>query len=410
MSYTGYSYGGEKLTVQLYDYDHFLWYDFLNLDEKIDNPKQVKVKNNRAVIEVYLKPQWKEHIDEDQGVLRTIELYWEVSCEKARPKSKTLPAKNGDYLRVRNDRDIYIKPVMSYTGYSYGVPEVYTFEGEPLPFEEIYDIQAIDKNSGDLFEEYGEGLLISGALYTGDKGLSKAARGIVLSKLEKGDLVTNKDRLVQKKNSVKTYVEYLEEGKVEYKRAVNTGTFVKGETTKGISQIKAMENHLTSSRTLYFIRDTLDVFGNFSSLVDLAKGGKDVNSVAADALGLLVKSAGVAILLSTFAKMTLDIMQTPIKEMIKDWQNDEISILNSYKYQGISKFHRYLLGRQKITTLLNDFSVEYISFQSMQRLLNGTIKKWKDLQYAYDEVAVLYINKGDYSIIDSFFVNAEKIK
>ncbi|GIM50588.1 hypothetical protein CAPN003_20400 [Capnocytophaga stomatis] len=287
---------------------------------------------------------------------------------------------------------------MSETGYNYGVPEVYTFEGEPFPFEEIFDVQAIDEKSGDLFKEYGKGLLVSGTLYMGDKGLSKAAKGIALRKIAKGYRVNNAGKML--------YHDYFTFMKEE--RMLRTFLPAEMRSLRGIDQVSTMQKKLTSTQTLHFIRNATNIYGNFSSLVDLAAGGKDVNAVAADALGLLAKSSGVGILLSTFAKMTLDVMQTPVKEFFEDLKNDEISILNSYKFQGISKFHRYLLGRQKITTLLENCSVEYISFQSMQKLLDGTIKKRRDLEYTYDEVAIFCIDKGDYLVIDSFFINAQK--
>ncbi|ATA90315.1 hypothetical protein CGC58_11585 [Capnocytophaga stomatis] len=214
-------------------------------------------------------------------------------------------------------------------------------------------------------------------------------------------MVTNKGRLYQRKNAVKTYSEYLEEGKVPYKRAVNTGTFVKGETTKGISQLPAMENHLKSSRTLYFIRNTLDIYGSLSSLVDFAAGGKDVNAVAASALSFLDKSLEVRTLLFAFGKITLDVMQTPVKEFFEDMRNASVKEMNAMKFKGITDLRDFV---ESDVFLMEKYHVIPISYQTMQDLLNGKIKKQKDLKSAYNEVIILYKEIEDGILIDSFFV------
>ncbi|GIM50581.1 hypothetical protein [Capnocytophaga stomatis] len=394
---------GEKLSVQLYDYDCFMWVDFLNRDDKIENPKQVRVKNNRAVIEVYLKPEWKKHIDDDKGYAfnldESVDLYWEVRHDKA--KTKTLPTNEKAYLKVKNNRTIYIKPVMSETGYNYGVPEVYTFEGEPFPFEEIFDVQAIDENSGDLFKEYGKGLLISGALYTGDKGLSKAAKGIALRKIAKGYRVNNAGKML--------YHDYFTFMKEE--RMLRTFLPAEMRSLRGIDQVSTMQKKLASTQTLHFIRNATNIYGNFASLVDLAAGGKDVNAVAADALAFAVRATPVVgILLSTFAKMTLDVMQTPVKDVIMDWQKDDSKWVNSKKTEGIDELKKSIKYGNDNVMFFKKYFFKEISFQSMQKLLNGSVKRWENLDCVYNEVSILCVEVEEgVFVVDSFFVNTEKM-
>ncbi|MFK8303798.1 hypothetical protein ACI75Y_12960, partial [Capnocytophaga stomatis] len=47
---------------------------------------------------------------------------------------------------MKNNRTIYIKPVMSETGYNYGVPEIYSFDGDPMFFADISDIIEVPEN------------------------------------------------------------------------------------------------------------------------------------------------------------------------------------------------------------------------------------------------------------------------
>lgn len=303
---------------------------------------------------------------------------------------------------------------MSETGYSYGVPEMYSFEGEPMFFVEIGEIGVLsEKNSIEKMVDevigFIESSIVSSAVTFAEEGSKKASKKLALAKLEKGYLVTNNGNITRKPNSVREYTEYIGSKQTTYYRASHTGTFKKGETTKGLSQLPAMQKHMEGSSMLYFIKNSAKMFGDFSSLVDLAKVGKDVNAVAADAMALAVASTpAIGLLLSIFGKLTLDVLVSPIYEQLELMKNDEFNMLKTHKHQGISKLHRYLLARKKITTLLDDISVEYISYESMQKILNGTVKKRKDIEYAYDQVAVLFLNNKDFTIIDSFFINTEK--
>ena len=59
-------------------------------------------------------------------------------------------------------------------------------------------------------------------------------------------------RMKSRAYTQKNYNEFIGEKWVTYFRAQNRGTFVAGETTKGLSQLKAMKNKLMIPKTMYF--------------------------------------------------------------------------------------------------------------------------------------------------------------
>ncbi|GIJ97891.1 hypothetical protein CAPN001_24600 [Capnocytophaga stomatis] len=62
------------------------------------------------------------------------------------------------------------------------------------------------------------------------------------------------------------------------------------------------------------------------------------------------------------------------------------------------------------TFLRNIYKTMPISYQTMQRLLSGRIKRQKDLKSAYDEVTMLYKEVEDCILIDAFFINTKNDK
>ena len=124
---------GDKLSLQLYDYDSFMWFDYLNTDDKIENPKECTIKDGKVVLKVYLKPQWKEYID-DVFFGADIDLYWNVDYNKENININ-LPSEEKYYLRVTNNRNIYIKPACPEKEYYF--PEIYSFSGEMIVFADI---------------------------------------------------------------------------------------------------------------------------------------------------------------------------------------------------------------------------------------------------------------------------------
>ncbi|ATA90310.1 hypothetical protein CGC58_11560 [Capnocytophaga stomatis] len=388
---------GEKLTVQLYDYDHFLWNDLWNFDDKIDSPREIKVKNNQAVMEVYLKPQWKEHIDAEKGqpfANSAIELYWKISCDNKKISKEIFPREIYNHLKVRNQREIYIKPVMSETGYNYGVPEIYSFDGDPMFFAGITEMKVVEESSENEFVGYGKSFLISGAAYLGDKKLPDVSKGIAMAKYEAGYRVNHSGKMVR-------YDDF--EKFLSSQKSLRQFIPLEKKVVNGVDQLAIMQTKLPSTQTFYFLKNAANIFGSLYSLTEVAKGGRDMNSVLSDALVLASNSTPV---LGILTKMTLDVMQTPVKEFFDDLKNDYIKELNVYKFSGVNDVRSYLSMRKNQTKLLNEYNIAYISYQGMQGLLNGSIRDWKQLnRYSkFDEVAILCISKEEYTIIDSFFV------
>ncbi|MFK8303802.1 hypothetical protein ACI75Y_12980, partial [Capnocytophaga stomatis] len=125
-------------------------------------------------------------------------------------------------------------------------------------------------------------------------------------------------------------------------------------------------------------------------------------AVAADALGLLAKSSGVGILLSTFAKMTLDVMQTPVKEFFEDMRNASVKEMNFEKFKGAENIRLFI---QNDNFLRDIYFTDFIENETMQRLLAGQIKKQGDLKLGYGKVMIIYRKIEEGILIDSFFIN-----
>lgn len=253
-----------------------------------------------------------------------------------------------------------------------------------------------------------ESTIVSSAVTSAEEDSKKASKKLALAKLEKGYLVTNKGNMIRKPNSVRKYTEYIGEDLVTYYRASHTGTFRQGETTRGISQLPVMQKHMKGASMLYFIKNSAEIFGNFSSLVDLAQGGKDVNAVAADALALAAtRTPFIGLLLSTFGKLTLDVLASLMKEFMEEGLERDKKELDVMKFEGIEFLTQELPMYPFLSRI---YKTKEISFQTMQKLLEGTIKKQEDLKSAYGEVIILYKQIEDGILIDTFFININKKK
>ena len=55
-------------------------------------------------------------------------------------------------------------------------------------------------------------------------------------------------------------------------------------------------------------------------------------------------------------------------------------------------------------------SGKQISYNTMESLLNGSIKKQKDLKTAFNEVTIFYKEVGDDMLIDCFFCKCGKVR
>ena len=355
---------GEKLSLQLYDYDHFLWFDIYNLDDKIENPRECILKNGKALLEVYLKPQWKEHIDKDLG--SSIELYWKVKYIKKDKRELTinLPKEERDYLKVSNNRDIYIIP--AYPEKEYYFPEIYSFSGEMLVFT-------------DVLKDWGEGYVgekISKAI---QKWALKRTEVIVLAKLEKGQLGTNFKNVIQGAHKRRIEItEQLSDGRTAtYYRAPNKGTGIEGETTKGILQYSFFEKKGKRVKGLYLLRKGLGTFEDMKDLLNFAKDG-DINEATENILMILIKESHP--LLGLFVSVGNQILMTPAKQFIEDWKEEEIKALLLFRYNGILKLQERVTIYNKEKIRSNPpYYLDEISTEVMEALLEGKIKNRNDL-------------------------------
>ena len=159
-------------------------------------------------------------------------------------------------------------------------------------------------------------------------------------------------------------------------------------------------------KTMYFVRNGVKMFDTFSSLVDLSAGGKDVNSFAKDVIALAQNtSLCVGLFYSVLAKLTLDVVFSPMEEFMEEGREVDKKELDKVKYQGLGKFKSAFNSSRFLT---KGYRFMEINYDTMEGLLNGSIKKQKDLKHGYNEVTIFYKEVGDDMLIDCFFVSVEK--
>ncbi|WP_264847823.1 hypothetical protein, partial [Capnocytophaga catalasegens] len=95
----------------------------------------------------------------------------------------------------------------------------------------------------------------------------------------------------------------------------------------------------------------------------------------------------------------------------QDWQNQDMKKMNIKKFDGLEGL-RTFFTINKIKPFFINYEFKSISYQAMQDILSGKLKKWGDLGYASNEVTLLYkhIEKEDIFIIDTFFINTKNDK
>ena len=178
---TRYIKDGEEIDCQLWDLDKFIW-DYLKPDDKKFNKKEVHkkaiVKNNKAIIELYLNESWEPNLKEDTAY--DIELYWEVKYKEI---TKSLPKRERLNLEVEfSDRTLFFKPAIA----GDKLPQLIAKDGSPVFIVELG--KAISKKlEGHLQSEAKEELKnkVKKAL---NKKLDEAITDIALVKLTKGEL------------------------------------------------------------------------------------------------------------------------------------------------------------------------------------------------------------------------------
>ena len=141
-------------------------------------------------------------------------------------------------------------------------------------------------------------------------------------------------------------------------------------------------------KTMYFVRNGVKMFDTFSSLVDLSAGGKDVNAFAKDVIALAQStSLCVGIFYPILAKLTLDVVFLPMEEFMEEGREVDKKKLDGFKYEGLRTFKAVYNDFRFLT---KDYKFMEISYDTMDGLLNGKIKKQKDLKTAFNEVTIFY--------------------
>ncbi|WP_264857517.1 hypothetical protein, partial [Capnocytophaga catalasegens] len=85
--------------------------------------------------------------------------------------------------------------------------------------------------------------------------------------------------------------------------------------------------------------------------------------------------------------LTLNIMQKPMREIMVEGLERDKRDLDTWKFRNEKDFK---IALNNYVFLRDIYKKKSISYQSMQGLLDGTIKRWKDLQYANEEVTLFY--------------------
>ncbi|EPE01004.1 MULTISPECIES: hypothetical protein [Capnocytophaga] len=379
---------GDKLSLQLYEYDTFIWVDSFNLDDKIENPKECIIKDGKALLEVFLKPDWNKYIEEDTGY--EIELYWKVKYSK-KDITINLPDKSENYLNVKNDRNIFIKPVMAENGYNYGIPEIYDYNGDLLMFSYIDKVELIKEDYQE--ENYLKSFLISGGAYWADKKLPSISEKIAIAKINSGYRVNQAGKVIK--------YDYWEQF-LESKRTLRQSIPFERRKAKGIDQVAIMKTKNWMTQKLYFIKNAANMFSNFYSLEELARGKGDMNSVLSDALVLATNSTPI---LGILTKMTLDVLATPMSMFIEEGRNIDKKKIDKVKFKGLLEFEKEL---NKSTFLKNIYKTHNISYETMQGIISKTIKKQENMKSANNEVTIVYKEVKNGILIDCFFVNIKE--
>ena len=121
-------------------------------------------------------------------------------------------------------------------------------------------------------------------------------------------------------------------------------------------------------KTMYFVRNGVKMFDTFSSLVDLSAGGKDVNSFAKDVIALAQNtSLCVGLFYSVLAKLTLDVVFSPMEEFMEEGREVDKKRLDTVKYEGLKTFKSALNDSVFLT---KDYKLMEISYNTMEGLLN----------------------------------------
>ncbi|ATA90318.1 hypothetical protein ACI75Y_12900 [Capnocytophaga stomatis] len=157
------------------------------------------------------------------------------------------------------------------------------------------------------------------------------------------------------------------------------------------------------AKALYVAKDALNIFGDMYDLVQAASSTK--SGEADMTSGIITTALGTNFLGGLLVNITLNILNQPLKEFMAEGLERDKKELDKVKFRGRRDFIEAL---NTYAFLRDIYKTKPISFQVMQGLLTGTIKKIEGLKSGYEEVTIVYKEVEDGILIDTFFVNTEK--
>lgn len=314
---------------------------------------------------------------------------------------------------------------MSETGYSYGVPEMYSFEGEPMFFADISDIIEFSENEENeyltIIEDEIKNEVRNRIVSESEEKIKEKTNAIkknVSSKKVQAIALTRVDK-ISFQQKYKSYADAFK-GSVSNGKCVINGKkislhhdyFTKEQIGKQRNVNK--KNNIVFQKTfyeptplkikaLYVAKDALNIFGDMYDLVQAASstqsGEADITS------GIITTALGTNFLGGLLVNITLNILSQPMKEFMEEGLERDKKELNLMKFKEFSELRQEL---SEFTFLREVYYIQEISYQTMQGLLNGTIKRQNDLKSAHNEVAILFRKVKEGILVDSFFINTKK--
>ncbi len=383
---------GKELKLKLYDYDRFLFNDWINPDDdefpdkEIHKTAKVNIVNGKYVASVKLEldPSWAIMIKQDAPPFKQIDLYWEVSCDELF-FSHDLPKFQTDYLRVRHSkRDLYIKTYDNTTQ----LPEMVSTNGGLVLLFNMAKGEVI----GDVKDK-----IVNWA----EKTITKVALG----KLEKGYLMSNTGTEYQVTSRVVNKNIYTNDGTIikDAKQAKNMGNGF--YTTKGISQY----DYYATQGVRVKILGVLKELGNIFDLLDLANFAREANEKGLDHSKPLSIPLGVLTPLNNLAGVIISDMVADIDETHEAVFQQELA---KAKEEGLEAVERLVSN--------NSFGYvcEPVRSNTAQKLIQGKYINYEELlefdsseEARGEDVYILRKNMKhplslkDITIIETIFIN-----
>ena len=372
---------GQKLDLKLYDNDfyiHPIYYIFKNDDDKFPDEEVIKsatirtVKGRKyATVELLLSEKWesviKDDIDMTINLDKKIKLHWEV---KYGTKLKT--RLDSSFLHVGfSDKTLYFKSPVA----GHNLPELISYDGSPL---------LLMKLGGKILKDETQkkvGSLIG-------QSIDKTISNIALTKMEKGNLLTNTGQIYTKNSSIYTKDIYTNNGTLlkDVKQRKNLG-FKQGEeivSSKGLSQYDYFATEGKRVKILGFLKSAGHLF-DFASLIQSVQNGIDTTKPLSIPMGPLSPINDLAgVLIQQYADDLDESLEMVFQQELAEAKAEGLNYLRNFVNSWANS---------------NDYvyRLEAISAETASKLLQGEFRTFEVFQkYAdvnrsrFNNVEVLY--------------------